>query len=50
VVAVEIKDRNPKFTWKVVGIYRTPNEDMRVVEGLAAPTGSTENCTKRSII
>ena len=27
-VAVEVKGRNPKFTWKVVGIYRAPNEAM----------------------
>jgi len=26
--AVEVKFRNPKFTWEVVGIYRAPNEDM----------------------
>jgi hypothetical protein len=49
-VAVKIKGRNPKFTWKVVGVYRAPNEDMRVVERLASRTGSTGNCTKRSII
>ena len=49
-VAVEVKGRNPKFTWEVVGIYRAPNEDLRVVERLAARTGSTGNSTKRSII
>jgi hypothetical protein len=49
-IAVEIKGRNPKFTWEVVGIYRAPNEDMSVVKTLAARTGSTGNCTKRSII
>ena len=50
VVAVEVKGRNPKFTWEVVGVYRAPNEDMRVLEGLAVRTGSTGNSTKRSII
>ena len=49
-IAVEIKGRNPKSTWEVVGIYRAPNEDKRVLDRLAARTGSTGNCTKRSII
>ena len=49
-IAVEIKGRNAKTTWEVVGIYRAPNEDMRVLERLAARTGSTANCTKGSII
>jgi hypothetical protein len=49
-VAVEIKGRNPKFTWEVVGVYRAPNDDMRVVEKLAPRTGCTVNCTKLSII
>ena len=49
-VALEVKGRNPKFTWEVVGIYRAPNEDMRVIEKLAARTGSTGNSTKISII
>jgi len=31
-IAVEVKCRDPKFTWKIVGIYRAPNEDMRVIE------------------
>ena len=49
-IVVEVKDRNPKYTWEVVGIYRAPNEDMRFLERLAARTGYTGNCTKRSII
>ena len=49
-VAVEVKGRNPKLTWEIVGIYRAPNEDMRVIERLAARTGSTGISTKRSII
>jgi hypothetical protein len=48
-LAVEVKGRNPKFTWKVVGIYRAPNEDMRAIERLVVRTGFTGNCTKRSI-
>ena len=47
-IAVEVKGRDPKFTWEIVGIYRAPNEDMRVVERLVART--TGNYTKRSII
>jgi len=47
---VEVKGRDPKFTWEIVGIYRTPNEYMRVVERLATQTGCTGNSTKNSII
>jgi hypothetical protein len=50
IIAIEIKGRNPKSTWEIVGIYRAPNEDMRVLERPAARTGSTGNCTKCSII
>ena len=49
-VAVEVKGRNPKITWEVVGIYRAPNEDVRVIERLAVRIGSTGNSTKPSII
>jgi hypothetical protein len=27
-VAVEVKGRDPKFIWEIVGIYRAPDEDM----------------------
>ena len=50
IIAVEVKGRNPKFSWEVVGAYRTPNEDMRVIERLAARTGFAGNSTERSII
>ena len=49
-ITVEVKDRHLKFAWEVVGVYRVPNEDMRVIERLAVPTGFTGNSTKRSII
>jgi hypothetical protein len=49
-IAVEVKGGNPKFAWKVVGIYRAPNEDMRVIKSLAARFGFPGNSTKRSII
>jgi hypothetical protein len=29
--AVEVKGRDPKITWEIVGIYRAPN-DMRLLE------------------
>jgi len=48
-IAVEVKGGNPKCAWEVVGVYRAPNEDMRVIERLAAPTGFTGNSTKHSI-
>ena len=48
--AVEVKSRNPKLTWEVVGVYRAPNEDMRAIERLVARMGFTGNSTKRSII
>ena len=49
-LAVEVKGRNPKYNWEVVGMYRAPNEEMRAVERLAARTGNTGKSTKRSII
>ena len=47
--AVEVKGRDPKITWEIVGIYRAPNEDMRVLEKLADRTGYMGSTTKRSI-
>jgi len=48
-VEVEVKGRNPKFAWEVVGVYRAPNEDMRVIKRLASRTEFTGNSTKPSI-
>ena len=31
-IAVEVKGRNPKFTWEVVGVYRASNKDVRAIE------------------
>jgi len=28
ILAVEVKGRDPKFTWEIAEIYRAPNEDM----------------------
>jgi hypothetical protein len=49
-IAVEVKGRDPKFSREVVGIYRAPNEDIRVIEILAARTDYLGKSTKRSII
>ena len=47
---MEVKGSDPKCTWEIIGIYRAPNEDIRVIEKLAARTGFLGNSTKRSII
>ena len=49
-IAVEVKGRDTTFTCEIVGIYRAPNEDMRVIERLATRTDCTGNSTKNSII
>jgi exonuclease III len=49
-IAVEVKGRDTKFTWEILGIYRAPNDSMRVMERLAARTVYTGHSTKRSII
>jgi hypothetical protein len=45
--AVEVKGRNPKFTWEIIG--RAPNEGMQVIDRLAAQT-NLGNSAKRSTI
>jgi hypothetical protein len=35
-IAIEVKGRDIKCTWKIVGIHRDPNEVVRVLERLAA--------------
>ena len=47
---MEIKGSDPRCTWEIVGIYRAPTEDIRVIEKLVARTGFLGNSTKRSII
>jgi hypothetical protein len=49
-IAVEVEGGNPKFSWEVVGVYRSPNEDMRDIGRLADRTGFSGNSTNRSII
>jgi hypothetical protein len=46
----EVKDRNAKFTWEIIGIYRAPNEDIWFIERLAARTYSLGKSKKRNII
>ena len=49
-LAVEIKSSNQTLTWEIIGIYRAPNKDCRVLERLVARTGCNSNSAKRSII
>ena len=49
-IAVEVKGMDPKYTWEIIGIYRTPNEGMLAIERLTARCLPTRNSTKRSII
>jgi hypothetical protein len=34
-IAVEVKGKDPRSAWDIVGTYRAPNEDIRVLERLA---------------
>jgi hypothetical protein len=34
-IAVQVKGSDPKVTWEIVGIYKAPNGDMRLLEKLA---------------
>jgi len=47
--AVEVQVMDPKYTWEIIGIYRAPYEDMRVIERLVARTRYSRNSTKHSI-
>jgi len=49
IIAVAVKGMDPKHTWAIIGIYRAPYEDTRLIEILAARTGFSRNSTKRSI-
>jgi hypothetical protein len=49
-IAVEVKGRDPKITWEIVGMYRAPNEDVRFLEILTDRTGYMGRTTKRRII
>jgi hypothetical protein len=50
ILAVQVKVSDPKYTWEVVGICRTLNEDIWVIENLAARTIFLGISMKRSSI
>ena len=39
IIAVEINSRDHKYTWEIVGLYRAPNDEMRILERLIVRTG-----------
>jgi len=45
-----MKRLDPKYAWKIIGIYRALGEDMLAIERLAAPTLPTRNLTERCIM
>jgi hypothetical protein len=49
-IAIEVKGSDPKYSWEIIRVYRAPNEDMFLLETLAALTLLTRNEAKRSII
>jgi hypothetical protein len=49
-IALEVKGRDPKITWKILGIYRAPNEEMRLFEKLPDWAGYMGRTTKRNVI
>ena len=32
IIAVEVNSRNHNYTWKILGLYRARNDDMRILE------------------
>jgi hypothetical protein len=34
IITVAVKGRDAKSTWEVIGTYRAPNEDTRIIEML----------------
>jgi len=49
-IAIEVKSKDRKIKWEIVGIYSAPKEDMRLLENLADQTGYMGRITKRCII
>jgi hypothetical protein len=45
-IAVEVKDKGPNFTWEIIGIYKTSKEDVRFIEDLVARTDYLEKIYK----
>ena len=50
IVAVEKKEVDPKYSYKIIGIYRAPNQDILAIERLATRTLPARNLMMRSII
>jgi hypothetical protein len=44
-IAIQVKGKVPKYTLERVGIYRAPNDDIRVMDRLPAHTSYTGNST-----
>jgi hypothetical protein len=49
-IATEVKGRDSKITREIVGIYRAPNEAMRLLERMANRTGYMRITTKLTVI
>ena len=32
ILAIEVKSSDPSYTWEIIGTYRAPNEDVRIIE------------------
>jgi len=50
IIAIEVKGKDPKYTWEIIVICRAPNEDMLAIERLVARNLPTRNLIKRRII
>jgi hypothetical protein len=48
--AVEVKGKDPRCAWEIVGIYRDPKEDMSVTERLVTRADTAGNFTKCNIL
>ena len=50
IVAVEIISRSHRHNWEILGVYRAPNDDSKVLERLTDRAEKTTNPNKHSII
>jgi hypothetical protein len=37
-IAIDVKGMDAKYTWEIISIYRTPNDDMLAIERSVACT------------
>jgi hypothetical protein len=49
-IAAKVNGRDPKNAWEIVGIYRSPNKDVQLLEKLARWTGYMGRTMQRRII